>query len=311
MDNRKIEEQARKLENAIGKCMDKKLKSKGYCQTVSGVVVSVNDKNTRANVKIGDSDKSIFSFLNKTAEKLSVGDYVWIEYFGKLSSGTIARRNGEAVLANEGGFAISNAVVLTEQQNKAYVAETTTTINVDVKNQLITKYGTPRSSIIVQGNMIPYTATTPYDNDKDTDLSAFVDKLVQRLYVGNDVYTVDLESISTETTTYVIKKNGVADTSTYTYVPSTETSYNYGLLVACESISPSSVTFHTHYIYGYREAIKICAISTATNKRVNNYANYGISINGISITSIAWANTAEYNYAVNLTTVSDVAPSEV
>lgn len=63
-----------------------------------------------------------------------------------------------------------------------------------------------RSSIIVQGNMIPYTATTPYDNDKDTDLSAFVDKLVQRLYVGNDVYTVDLESISTETTTYVIKK---------------------------------------------------------------------------------------------------------
>lgn len=134
MDNRKIEEQARKLENAIGKCMDKKLKSKGYCQTVSGVVVSVNDKNTRANVKIGDSDKSIFSFLNKTAEKLSVGDYVWIEYFGKLSSGTIARRNGDKfVLANEGGFAISNAVVLTEQQNKAYVAETTTTINVDVK----------------------------------------------------------------------------------------------------------------------------------------------------------------------------------
>jgi hypothetical protein len=86
------------------------------------------------------------TLLNKTGEKLSVGDSVWVHYWTNLANGYIALRNGLPNV-NAGSFNISNAVAMLETQASIYTVSEEV-IDVDVENSIKVKYGNGHNIII-------------------------------------------------------------------------------------------------------------------------------------------------------------------
>lgn len=60
----------------------------------SGTAVSEEDENGYVKVRLVGDNKDL-SFINKTGEKISVNDTVFIEYYTTLTKGYIARRSGK------------------------------------------------------------------------------------------------------------------------------------------------------------------------------------------------------------------------
>jgi hypothetical protein len=85
----------------IGKVFEKKFSDKQLMQREPATVVSVAEGYKRATVKFTNGTQK--ELLNKSGEKLYMGDSVWVEYRTAVSSGYIAMRNGEADPLSEGG----------------------------------------------------------------------------------------------------------------------------------------------------------------------------------------------------------------
>ena len=128
-----------KIQNALSKL--------NLLKRVHGVVVSYDDSTGYAFVLVNAMSVRV---MNKSGELLSAGDTVQIHYWKNISSGYIAVRNGKPKPLGGGGFAINNAVIMTENQSVIYNIETGQ-INIDVKNRCSVTYGSPRNVIIVQG----------------------------------------------------------------------------------------------------------------------------------------------------------------
>lgn len=60
----------------------------------SGIAVSEEDEDGYVKVRLVGDNKDL-SFINKTGEKISVHDTVFIEYYTTLTKGYIARRSGK------------------------------------------------------------------------------------------------------------------------------------------------------------------------------------------------------------------------
>lgn len=60
---------------------------------ISGITTSTEDENGYVKVRLVGDNKEL-SFINKTGEKILIGDTVFIEYYTTLTKGYIARRSG-------------------------------------------------------------------------------------------------------------------------------------------------------------------------------------------------------------------------
>ena len=118
-----------------------------------GKVLSCNSDTGKAVVYLPEY-KMQKVMMNKSGEILEPGDSVWIHcHGGGIASGYIAIRNGvPKPMGGGGGFAINNAVVMTEGQADTY-APNGEIINVDVNNRLTTKYANTSNKFIVNGNL--------------------------------------------------------------------------------------------------------------------------------------------------------------
>lgn len=118
-----------------------------------GKVLSCNSDTGKAVVYLPEY-KMQKVMMNKSGEILEPGDSVWIHcHGGGIASGYIAIRNGvPKPMGGGGGFAINNAVVMTEGQADTY-APNGEIINVDVNNRLTTKYSNFENKFIIQGNV--------------------------------------------------------------------------------------------------------------------------------------------------------------
>ena len=118
---------------------------------VYGTVVSYVDGTGYAIININGMN---FRLINKSGEKLTVGDTVQVHYWKSLADGYVAIRQGkpDPLGGGGGGFAINNAVIITEGQTGVYNTNNEV-VNVDVANRCSVVYGEPRNAIIVQGNL--------------------------------------------------------------------------------------------------------------------------------------------------------------
>lgn len=85
-----------KLIKIIDERIEKKLSKSNFITKFTGIVTEVSGDNRNLKVKLAGTD-TIFSFLNKTGEKVSVGEGVKIESIGgNLSAGFVSERFGKS-----------------------------------------------------------------------------------------------------------------------------------------------------------------------------------------------------------------------
>lgn len=88
------------LLNIIDQRCKKVLKKSNIVSKMAGRVVEVSPDNTKASVKFAD-DNNVFGLLNKTGEKLSVGDNVFVESIkDDLTNGFISEKFGTYTFSN-------------------------------------------------------------------------------------------------------------------------------------------------------------------------------------------------------------------
>ena len=141
-------------------------KNDNSIKCVAGKIVAVTDDMFRADIELGQG-QVVKDMMNKSGEKLKVGDTVWIEYFTYPSSGWIARRNGEPDPMGGGGAStiIDTATVLTDENFHDFVIEEELMVDVVPPNRVY--YGAHPSFCIVQGHYcaLAYGYSVSYDSE--------------------------------------------------------------------------------------------------------------------------------------------------
>lgn len=141
-------------------------KNDNSIKCVAGKIVAVTDDMFRADIELGQG-QVVKDMMNKSGEKLKVGDTVWIEYFTYPSSGWIARRNGEPDPMGGGGASttIDTATVLTDENFHDFVIEEELMVDVVPPNRVY--YGAHPSFCIVQGHycVLAYGQSVSYDSE--------------------------------------------------------------------------------------------------------------------------------------------------
>lgn len=115
-----------KLSELVEKITDKKLESKQLIKRVPATVLSFTEGWLRADVRLANGT-AVSGMLNKSGERLKVGQSVYIEYMTLPSSGWIAMTVGEADPIKQGGGGeevhIGNAAIVTPEQADKLIAE--------------------------------------------------------------------------------------------------------------------------------------------------------------------------------------------
>lgn len=297
-------------------------------------VISVDSAYKRAVVEFLNGSR--FMLLNKTGEKLYVGDSVWVNYNKLPASGYIAMRNGEAdpLGGGAGGLILHNSIVVTADQSGVYagISSSDQIINVHnnekyyySKREYENLYNTP---IIVQ--KYPYwpqiTGTLPTVTEGDftyTVFSAEYIDLFRSIFRTQDTYygyTWELVFASDNPTTnksrvqWKVKRDSAdianAGQNNVIYV---ETPYqDYGSPMFYIAYGRFHGPDSTH-ICGYADLIvggaltypginggyKVLSRVTVADPG-SRYGNIGIQ---------DFESQAEYDYAVGLTKYTSLPPS--
>lgn len=147
-------------------CAEQNAKNDNSIKCVAGKIVAVTDDMFRADIELGQG-QIVKDMMNKSGEKLKVGDTVWIEYFTYPSSGWIARRNGEPDPMGGGGASttIDTATVLTDENFHDFVIEEELMVDVVPPNRVY--YGAHPSFCIIQGHycVLAYGQSVSYDSE--------------------------------------------------------------------------------------------------------------------------------------------------
>ena len=120
----------------------------------TATVVNVTTDYSYATVKIIGNNGTIIKLINKTGEKLFIGDSVRVYYSTNLSCGWIAMRNGKPEPLGGTNLEIDNAAVVPVVDPSKYVSNSTV-FNVDVNNQIKCCYGDQRNRIIIDKCLTP------------------------------------------------------------------------------------------------------------------------------------------------------------
>lgn len=120
----------------------------------TAIVVNVTTDYSYATVKIIGNNGTIIKLINKTGEKLFIGDSVRVYYSTNLSCGWIAMRNGKPEPLGGTNLEIDNAAVVPVVDPSKYLSNSTV-FNVDVNNQIKCCYGDQRNRIIIDKCLTP------------------------------------------------------------------------------------------------------------------------------------------------------------
>lgn len=284
-------------------------------------VISVDSAYKRAVVEFLSGSR--FTLLNKTGEKLTPGDSVWVEYRILPSDGFIAMRNGEAdLIGGGGGLILRNGIVVTADQSGVYAQQASSQQSINVRNLENTYYGSSNDPIIVQGNLISYRKQTPRIESGAYqgwyDYSAYAPILTDKLILDGDIYTMQLSSISDTSRTYIACKNGIQMKTGSFY----GTSHNiitldpgtHNYRVCFVPILSYILSSEDNHPYGYIQLDEIfiewfdgCFTPNAGTRVLTDNPNGGPSGNSLRIQD--FSSQAEYDYAVNLTRHTSLPPS--
>lgn len=135
------------------------------------VITAVREDYLRADVKLLGNGTEIKNMLNKSSEKLTVGQTVTVAYSTLPSSGVILIANGEAdPLAEGGGWEVENAVLFDEENLHDYVVDTELMTDISANTKLY--YGASNRLVVAQG-MLLYLGTF-----NSSDFTAKLDSLL-------------------------------------------------------------------------------------------------------------------------------------
>lgn len=156
-----------KLMDIIDRRLDERLNKMGELKLVPAQVTAVRADFLRADVKLLANDAEIKDMLNKTAEKLTVGQTVTIGYQTLPSSGVIMFANGEADLIRQGGgVEVETAALLDEDNVHHWLADQELMLDIDAETRLL--YGGNQRLVSVQGHVCRYgTDVDLYVDDVD------------------------------------------------------------------------------------------------------------------------------------------------
>ena len=134
----------------IDRRLDERLNKMGELKLVPAQVTAVRADFLRADVKLLDNGAEIKDMLNKTAEKLTVGQTVTIGYQTLPSSGVIMFANGEADLIRQGGgVEVETAALLDENNVHDWLADQELMLDISANTRLL--YGGHQRMVSVQG----------------------------------------------------------------------------------------------------------------------------------------------------------------
>lgn len=127
---------------------------------IEGVTTSVQEDYKRADVRL-ITGQTYNNMLNKSSEKLTVGQQVKVGYLTTPSKGWIAMTNGEADPMGGSGIVaeVENAAVVTTNPDDYMVTEE---LMLDISPETTLYYGNMPSFIIVQGHYILLSPSTSY-----------------------------------------------------------------------------------------------------------------------------------------------------
>ena len=129
-------------------------------------VTAVREDYLRADVKLLGNGAEIKGMLNKSAEKLTVGQTVTVAYSTLPSSGVILLANGEADLIREGGgVEVDSAVVFDEDNLHDWVADEELMLDISANTKLY--YGGDQKLAVLQGYVCRSGVAALDNNDAD------------------------------------------------------------------------------------------------------------------------------------------------
>lgn len=138
-----------KLTEIIRREIEGIVSKQGGLTVTPAKVTAVREDYLRADVKLMGNGAEIKGMLNKTAEKLTVGQTVTVAYSTLPSSGVILLANGEADLIREGGgWEVDTAVVLDAQNAHQWVAQEELMADINASTKLL--YGGNAAMGVVQ-----------------------------------------------------------------------------------------------------------------------------------------------------------------
>lgn len=151
----------------IDRRLDERLNKMGELKLVPAQVTAVREDFLRADVKLLANGAEIKDMLNKTAEKLTVGQTVTIGYQTLPSSGVIMFANGEAdLIKTGGGVEVETAALLDEDNVHHWLADQELILDIDAETRLL--YGGNQRLVSVQGHVCRYgTGVDLYVDDVD------------------------------------------------------------------------------------------------------------------------------------------------
>ena len=132
------------IQSYINNVINKRINSGEVLKHVRGVVIGIDENNEYAVVDIGNREVTL---VNKSGEELVISDEVTIYYWTNIGNGWIAIRHGLANL-NAKLLSINNAAVMSVSQSDKLTVETNT---IATYENLIAKYGADENSIIING----------------------------------------------------------------------------------------------------------------------------------------------------------------
>lgn len=294
-----------------------------------GTVQSIVENTNGGKAVVNCMNRNL-TLLNKTGEKLEVGDSVWVHYWGNLANGYIALRNGLPNSSGGGSYTISNAVAMLQTQATLYTVATDV-FDVDVENSIKAKYGDSHNIIIA--NDIPIIVSSVNPN-VFSDVYALGAGIASGLLsTERSVYGEQTQIVPAQVYTVV-----VGDFSTGAWEWGADVIFQYQLTDA--SILESICTFQTSTLRTLRRqngevakfssftdlglALVTSNIFAPTTDFPHGYvmcralciAKYDKDDNAIAVSNLSTAciyvpfkNEAEYNYAVTTLTKSEIIPS--
>jgi hypothetical protein len=194
-------------------------------------VTAVREDYLRADVKLMGNGAEIKAMLNKTAEKLTVGQTVTVAYSTLPSSGVILLANGEADLIKEGGgWEVDTAVLLDSANIHDWVAVEELMTDISANTKLL--YGGHQKMVSVQGYACQYSTSALDDDDADKfgtkiELDAWYRENAASAYVlRHYVIEMFVNEISTSTSGGVTTDRYVFGLTISRYVPNGTTAEN-------------------------------------------------------------------------------------
>lgn len=148
-----------KLTELIDRQIDRKLQGLNRVQYVPATVTAVRADYLRADVKLRSGGAELKGMLNKSGEKLKVGQDVKVAYLTLPSAGWIALTGGEADPIKEGGgWVVDTAAVFDADNLHQWVADEELMADINAQTKLY--YGSHARIIPIQGYACRFGSST-------------------------------------------------------------------------------------------------------------------------------------------------------